>query len=72
MKQLFKEDDVVLVGQAVAIIDTNADSTQIDEKPAAKVEVEPSEDAYQIERMKKQLKQLRIPNHQIQINFSLL
>ena len=37
MKQLFKEDDVVHVGQAVAIIDTNADATQIDEKPVAKL-----------------------------------
>ena len=51
VKQLFKEDDVVLVGQAVAIIDTNADATQIDETPVAKVEVEPSEDVVKIENI---------------------
>ena len=52
VKQLFKEDDVVLVGQAVAIIDTNADATQIDEKPVvAKVEVEPSEELVKIEKI---------------------
>ena len=51
VKQLFKEDDVVLVGQAVAIIDTNADATQIDETPAAKVEVEPSEELVKIEKI---------------------
>ena len=44
VKQLFKEDDIVLVGQAVAIIDTNADATEIDETPVAKVEIEPSEE----------------------------
>ena len=51
VKQLFKEDDVVLVGQAVAIIDTNADATQIDETPVAKVEVEPSEELVKIEKI---------------------
>lgn len=52
VKQLFKEDDVVLVGQAVAIIDTNADATQIDEKPVvAKVELEPSEELVKIEKI---------------------
>ena len=51
VKQLFKEDDVVLVGQAVAIIDTNADATQIDETPAAKVELEPSEELVKIEKI---------------------
>ena len=52
VKQLFKEDDVVLVGQAVAIIDTNADATQIDETPVvAKVEVEPSEEHVKIEKI---------------------
>ena len=52
VKQLFKEDDVVLVGQAVAIIDTNADATQIDEKPVvSKVEVEPSEELVKIEKI---------------------
>ena len=51
VKQLFKEDDVVLVGQAVAIIDTNADATEIDETPVAKVEVEPSEDVVKIEKI---------------------
>ena len=52
VKQLFKEDDVVLVGQAVAIIDTNADATKIDEKPVvAKVEVEPSEELVKIEKI---------------------
>tara|TARA_B100000242_G_scaffold264441_1_gene211973 strand:+ start:227 stop:1528 length:1302 start_codon:yes stop_codon:yes gene_type:complete len=52
VKQLFKEDDVVLVGQAVAIIETNADATQIDEKPVvAKVEVEPSEELVKIEKI---------------------
>jgi len=51
VKQLFKEDDVVLVGQAVAIIDTNADATEIDETPAAKVEVKPSEELVKIEKI---------------------
>ena len=52
VKQLFKEDDVVLVGQAVAIIDTNAGATQIDETPViAKVEVEPSEELVKIEKI---------------------
>ena len=51
VKQLFKEDDIVLVGQAVAIIDTNADATEIDETPAAKVEVEPSEELVKIEKI---------------------
>ena len=51
VKQLFKEDDVVLVGQAVAIIDTNADATEIDETPAAKVEVEPSKELVKIEKI---------------------
>ena len=51
VKQLFKEDDAVLVGQAVAIIDTNADATEIDETPVAKVEVEPSEDVVKIEKI---------------------
>ena len=52
VKQLFKEDDVVLVGQAVAIIDTNADATQIDETPVvAKAEVEPSEELVKIEKI---------------------
>ena len=51
VKQLFKEDDVVLVGQAVAIIDTNADATEIDETPATKVEVEPSEELVKIEKI---------------------
>ena len=51
VKQLFKEDDVVLVGQAVAIIDTNADASEIDETPAAKVEVEPSEELVKIEKI---------------------
>ena len=51
VKQLFKEDDVVLVGQAVAIIDTNADATEIDETPATKVEVEPSEELDKIEKI---------------------
>ena len=52
VKQLFKEDDVVLVGQAVAIIDTNADATQTDETPVvAKVEVEPSEELVKIEKI---------------------
>ena len=51
VKQLFKEDDVVLVGQAVAIIDTNADATEIDETPAAKVELEPSEELVKIEKI---------------------
>ena len=52
VKQLFKEDDVVLVGQAVAIIDTNADATQIDETPVvAKVEVEPSQELVKIEKI---------------------
>ena len=51
VKQLFKEDDVVLVGQAVAIIDTNADATEIDETPAAKVELEPSKELVKIEKI---------------------
>ena len=52
VKQLFKEDDVVLVGQAVAIIDTNAHATQTDETPVvAKVEVEPSEELVKIEKI---------------------
>lgn len=51
VKQLFKEDDVVLVGQAVAIIDTNADATVIDEAPVAKVEVEPSKEVDKIEKI---------------------
>ena len=51
VKQLFKEDDVVLVGQAVAIIDTNADATEIDETPVAKVEVEPSKELVKIEKI---------------------
>ena len=51
VKQLFKEDDVVLVGQAVAIIDTNADATEIDETPVAKVEVQPSEELVKIEKI---------------------
>tara|TARA_B100001093_G_scaffold319454_1_gene304781 strand:+ start:8428 stop:9726 length:1299 start_codon:yes stop_codon:yes gene_type:complete len=51
VKQLFNEDDVVLVGQAVAIIDTNADATEIDETPVAKVEVEPSEELVKIEKI---------------------
>ena len=51
VKQLFKEDDVVLVGQAVAIIDTNADATEIDEVPVAKVEVEPSKEVDKIEKI---------------------
>ena len=52
VKQLFKEDDVVLVGQAVAIIDTNADATQINETPVvAKVEVEPSQELVKIEKI---------------------
>ena len=51
VKQLFKEDDVVLVGQAVAIIDTNADATEIDETPVANVEVEPSKDLVKIEKI---------------------
>jgi len=51
VKQLFKEDDVVLVGQAVAIIDTNVDATEIDETPVAKVEVEPSEELVKIEKI---------------------
>ena len=51
VKQLFKENDVVLVGQAVAIIDTNADATEIDETPAAKVEVEPSKELVKIEKI---------------------
>ena len=51
LKQLFKEDDIVLVGQAVAIIDTNADATEIDETPVAKVEVEPSEELVKIEKI---------------------
>ena len=52
VKQLFKEDDVVLVGQAVAIIDTNADATQTDETPVvAKVEIEPSEELVKIEKI---------------------
>ena len=51
VKQLFKEDDVVLVGQAVAIIDTNTDATEIHETPVAKVEVEPSEDLVKIENI---------------------
>ena len=52
VKQLFKEDDVVHVGQAVAIIDTNADATQIDETPVvAKVEVEPSQELVKIEKI---------------------
>ena len=52
VKQLFKEDDVVLVGQAVAIIDTNADATQTDETPVvAKAEVEPSEELVKIEKI---------------------
>ena len=52
VKQLFKEDDVVLVGQAVAIIDTNADATQTDKTPVvAKVEVEPSEELVKIEKI---------------------
>lgn len=51
VKQLFKEDDVVLVGQAVAIIDTNADATEIDETPATKIEVEPSEELVKIEKI---------------------
>ena len=51
VKQLFKEDDIVLVGQAVAIIDTNADATEIDETPAVKVEVEPSEELVKIEKI---------------------
>ena len=51
VKQLFKEDDVVLVGQAVAIIDTNADATEIDETPVAKIEVEPSEELVKIEEI---------------------
>ena len=50
VKQLFKEDDVVLVGQAVAIIDTNADA-EIDESPVAKVEVDPSEELVKIEKI---------------------
>ena len=52
VKQLFKEDDVVLVGQAVAIIDTNADANQTDETPVvAEVEVEPSEELVKIEKI---------------------
>ncbi len=52
VKQLFKEEDVVLVGQAVAIIDTNADATQTDETPVvAKVKVEPSEELVKIEKI---------------------
>ena len=51
VKQLFKEEDVVLVGQAVAIIDTNADATQTDESPVTKVEVEPSEELVKIEKI---------------------
>ena len=51
VKQLFKEDDVVLVGQAVAIIDTNADDTKIDETPVAKVEIETSEELVKIEKI---------------------
>ena len=52
VKQLFKEDDIVLVGQAVAIIDTNVDSTQTDETPVvAKVEAEPSEELVKIEKI---------------------
>ena len=51
VKQLFKEDDIVHVGQAVAIIDTHADATEIDETPAAKVEVEPSEELVKIEKI---------------------
>ena len=51
VKQLFKEDDIVLVGQAVAIIDTNADATEIDETPVAKVEIEPSEELVKIEKI---------------------
>ena len=52
VKQLFKEDDVVLVGQAVAIIDTNVDITQTDETPVvAKVEAEPSEELVKIEKI---------------------
>lgn len=51
VKQLFKEDDVVLVGQAVAIIDTNADASVIDEAPVAKVEVEPSKEVDKIEKI---------------------
>ena len=51
VKQLFKEDDIVLVGQAVAIIETNADATEIDETPVAKVEIEPSEELVKIEKI---------------------
>ena len=51
VKQLFKEDDVVLVGQAVAIIDTNADATEIDETPITNVEIEPSKDLVKIEKI---------------------
>lgn len=51
VKQLFKQDDVVLVGQAVAIIDTNVDATEIDETPVAKVEIEPSKDVVKIEKI---------------------
>ena len=52
VKQLFKEDDVVLVGQAVAIIDTNADATKTDETPiVSKVEVEPSQELVKIEKI---------------------
>lgn len=51
VKQLFKEDDVVHVGQAVAIIDTNADATEIYETPVDKVEVESSEELVKIEKI---------------------
>ena len=51
VKQLFKEEDVVLVGQAVAIIDTNTDASQTDEAPFAKVEVEPSKEVDKIEKI---------------------
>ena len=51
VKQLFKEDDVVLVGQTVAIIDTNADDTEIDETPVTKVEVVSSKDVVKIEKI---------------------
>ena len=51
VKQLFKKDDVVLVGQAVAIIDTNADATEINETPVAMVEVEPSKEVVKIEKI---------------------
>ena len=55
VKQLFKEDDVVLVGQAVAVIDTNTDGTKTDDKPVvAKIEAEPSEELVKIEKIIKE------------------